>query len=862
MIILDFFNFIIGIILIFVTIAIFHPINRYKKLKSKEDQLFMQKTFITLLFFILILIITILSVLKIMNDPDTLFIIQVLLFNCYIINISLYNLCMSYELFNTYKNPVHFFNRLLKQQKHNYIQEFFIFIITIVVLGVDIFFYKKDKYDDIKDHIKNNDNKDNDIIKFYCNDSSIFIIIGKWKPFLLLLISLIGIIYCLRAKSIINKFCFKYQDKLLNFISKRTISNYLYLVYSLFYGLPVISDTKQKEFFNVFGSIFFMIVILLDYIVHLTIIASSKFCEYRLRKTLLGYLCSCFIKIPKYQGTGNNAPLVYESSINETTGLSTYQNETTTTLDIIANNANDKELVTTYKNGIFMEDYFVGYFDQILNIISSSMFKVYNSKYFSSQANEKILSSSIKIGVDMSSIGGSMQNLTTSNLGNNKTALSSNSELGDEIARFDIIKNMERDDLNRFREVLESGININNNNHFLNISIKSFFTSRCVESIYDQRLKGNKIANSLLSHLILNNTLKNKSIAYPNSNFWSLLSSNGKEEYFSSLKNTSIKTFDKNFTLDIFDSNDDEIVFNENKNKNCDISNLLDKYFAYVHGKGVNGTFIPSLLGVFKIKINNFKTLLIFITKNSLVENAPKSFYTYWQLIRFLNEKPQKIASSKFNSGSLVKDDPIFERSFQIENKKDNPNYNKIFVKNYSEFIDTVKNDIRFIKEIGSKNFDLLLMYYEFENTQKHEKQGKIKILQTNKGAEFIEESLPKGPLFDEDIAGSSINNLNNNFAKTPESIEAGNFLSMEGGFLDDNVFGGKNSNLKKSGNLLDIEEKININGIDGVFDSFNCLCFFTFENIFDLRKRFSSSNNYYDNFQNKVLVNFTEFKK
>ena len=121
---------------------------------------------------------------------------------------------------------------------------------------------------------------------------------------------------------------------------------------------------------------------------------------------------------------------------------------------------------------------------------------------------------------------------------------------------------------------------------------------------------------------------------------------------------------------------------------------------------------------------------------------------------------------------------------------------------------------------------------------------------------------MPKGPLFDEDIAGSSINNLNNNFAKTPESIEAGNFLSMEGGFLDDNVFGGKNSNLKKSGNLLDIEEKININGIDGVFDSFNCLCFFTFENIFDLRKRFSSSNNYYDNFQNKVLVNFTEFKK
>ncbi len=31
-------------------------------------------------------------------------------------------------------------------------------------------------------------------------------------------------------------------------------------------------------------------------------------------------------------------------------------------------------------------------------------------------------------------------------------------------------------------------------------------------------------------------------------------------------------------------------------------------------------------------------------------------------------------------------------------------------------------------------------MYYEYENTQKHEKQGVMKIKQTNVGVEFIEQ--------------------------------------------------------------------------------------------------------------------------
>ena len=850
MAILDFFNFIIGLLLFILTIIIFNPINKRKKLKIKEDQLFLQKTLLTAIFFGFIILISILFIFQ-AYDSKILYLLELFFFNFYIIAIVLYNFFLSYELYSTYINPVHFFNRLFKQKKYNYVPEFIIFFISFFVLAIDIFFsfyFKVYNY-----NIKYQESKGNGI--YFCNDSSIFIIIGgEWKGFIIIFLSIISLIILFRINSKIHRFSFKHQEKLYNLISKRKLNNGLYLVYGLFYVLPVVTGVTITEFYNIFGACFFMIIICNDFMMHISIISTTKFCEYSLKRTLLGYFCSCFYNPLKY--SGSSAPLVNETSINEVTGMSTFQNETTTALDINTVNPLDKELVSIYKNGIFVEDYFYHYFDQILNIITVSIFHAYNSNNFSSQANEQRLSTNIQIG-ELSSIGGTMQSINASNFVNNKTIINSQNDIGDETAIFNYKKNMEKDDFHRFKEVLENGINIKNNNNYLDINLKSFFTQRCVESIYEQKLKGRNIANSMLNHMILTNNAKNKNIDNPNSYYWSLFASNGKEEYFNKLKNTSIKTHDKNFTLDIFDSDDEEISFTD-KGKNNSLSILLDKYFTYIHGKGINGTFIPSLVGVFKIKINEFKTLLIFITRYSLVENVPKNYFTYWQLIRFLKQKPQKIASSQFNSGTLVKDDPIFERSFQIETKKDNPNYNKIFLKNYNDFLETIQSDIEFLKQCGVDNFDLLLMYYEYENTQKHEKQGAIKIKQTNFGTEIVEESLPKGGIFEE--GSTPISKFG---SKIPDSL-GGGFLSLGGGFLDDNEFGGgKNLNINANkGNLIDFDEKVNISGYDGVFDSFNCLCFFTFENVFDIRKRLSLSINYYNNFLNKIVENFTEYKK
>ena len=753
----------------------------------------------------------------------------------------IYNLLISIELYYTFNNPAHYFNRLFRQYKHNYLQELFIIIVTIVTIGLDFAICYKNLE-------KHSDEKIDDI------SLSFMVLNDEWKPFCIIILSIINLIVYGKIKSKVNKFYFTNQDKLVKVISRRSLNIYLYLIYGIFHIFPLIAkllddDSAKSEYFKLFSTLFFYIVIIDDYIIQISEIATSKFCEYRLKKTVLGYFCSCIYK-PRKPRTGAMQPLVNESSMDKS-DFSSFQNDFSNTLDLVSNSINDKELVNIYKNNIFIEDYYLGYFDQFLNIITASLYQVYNSKYFSTQANERNLTNKLKIE-DISAIGGNMKDTSVSAI-NTKAVVNAKNEIGEDTVRFNFDKNLHKDDLKRFEDVLENKFLVRNNNNYLDISINSYLTTRCVECIYDQKIKGKNVGDSLISHMILSNISKNRNPENPRANYWSLLASNGKEQYFNKLRNTSIKTFDKNFILDIFDTDDGDINFFE-KGINNSLAQLLDKYFTYIHGKGVNGTFIPSLVGIFKIKINNFKTLLIFITKNSIVENAPKSFFSYWQLLRILKGKPQKIASSQFSSrGSFIKDDPIFDRAFQIETIKDNPNYNKIGFRNYSEFQGIINSDIEFMRQVGAKNFDLLLMYYEYENTQKHEKQGAIKIRKTNKGAEFVEESMPKGFLDEE--GGTSLKEKKGSFD--------GDFLNFgKEGFLDEENFGGDNVNMRKVMKDIDSFDKSNMNGYEGLFDNFNCLCYFLFENIFDMRQRNSVNDEYYGNVKDNILKYFAESKK
>ena len=145
-IILEFINFLLGIGLIFFTIIIFSPLNKYKIFKVKEEQLLLQKTLITTIFFSLFLLFNLISFIS----PDLnkqFYLASNFLFNVFMIIIISYNFFMTLEIYNTYKNPVHYFNRLFRQYKFNYWEEIIIIIIGAITVSVDlgISYISKDK---------------------------------------------------------------------------------------------------------------------------------------------------------------------------------------------------------------------------------------------------------------------------------------------------------------------------------------------------------------------------------------------------------------------------------------------------------------------------------------------------------------------------------------------------------------------------------------------------------------------------------------------------------------------------------------------------------------------------------------------
>ena len=507
-ILLSLLDFLFGIILIFFTIIIFHPINKLKRYKVKEDQLFLQKTLITTIFFCLFLLLNLLSYFSDDLKKYT-YIASNFVFNAFVMILIIYNLLISIELYYTFNNPAHYFNRLFRQYKHNYLQELFIIIVTIVTIGLDFAICYKNLE-------KHSDEKIDDI------SLSFMVLNDEWKPFCIIILSIINLIVYGKIKSKVNKFYFTNQDKLVKVISRRSLNIYLYLIYGIFHIFPLIAkllddDSAKSEYFKLFSTLFFYIVIIDDYIIQISEIATSKFCEYRLKKTVLGYFCSCIYK-PRKPRTGAMQPLVNESSMDKS-DFSSFQNDFSNTLDLVSNSINDKELVNIYKNNIFIEDYYLGYFDQFLNIITASLYQVYNSKYFSTQANERNLTNKLKIE-DISAIGGNMKDTSVSAI-NTKAVVNAKNEIGEDTVRFNFDKNLHKDDLKRFEDVLENKFLVRNNNNYLDISINSYLTTRCVECIYDQKIKGKNVGDSLISHMILSNISKNRNPENPRANYWS-----------------------------------------------------------------------------------------------------------------------------------------------------------------------------------------------------------------------------------------------------------------------------------------------------------------------------------------------------
>ena len=676
----------------------------------------------------------------------------------------------------------------------------------------------------------------------YKNFYTPFILLDRWKWIILFLINIITLFYNFKFCFFISKFEFNKRNKLKKVLAKKIVLNFFYFIYNVYNLLTFDYLTKKVKIFSfgykiqvVIGSYIILAAIMIDTIIELSIISTTKFALYKLRHSLVG-LCGCLFSSDfgnilddtSFDDSLIMSEIDFEMA-NEEINYKEFENE----ISLMPKCPEDAELISIYKNNIYFEDYFLNFFDQYLNILMASLFKMYNSKLFSINAvnNEKLKE---EIGITESAIG-------VINNYSGTAEISDTRNKKDNCLTYYFRKKINKDPFISFKDILGP------NSEDLKVKISTYYTNECVLNISNSNLISKKIASSFVSHFIINKKKENE--GNPN-NFSSLTAANSKEEYFKNIKNFALKSYDKNFNIDFFETEDDEII-----PKN--ITDMIIKYFNYVQkGKGQTGTFLPLLIGIFKVKINNFKTILIFISRNTLVQNVPKKFFNYWQLVRFSREKPKKIASSKFTRRTIIKDDPLFERLFSKDLIQQNPELNKILLKNYYDFKETISNDIVFLKNNHLYYVNLLMMYYEYENTQKHEQDGAIKIRKTDANeAEIICVDNPQKAINEEE--GGEQDNINN---------DDKNKNMINDNIEDDDIFGDEVFDLTpESGkiydNLLDYSEKVNINAYEGSFDDFICMCFFSFENVFDTRTKFNITTQPYTLFEKKIVEYFEEFK-
>ena len=128
---------------------------------------------------------------------------------------------------------------------------------------------------------------------------------------------------------------------------------------------------------------------MIESIIELSIFSTTKFAQYILPRTVIGWFSKIFpsdFKTELGYGIGSLSKLEDISSLKDTSSYEEDDSENEKSL--IPKCSKDEELIYIYKNNIFIEDYFMSFFDQYLNILTASLFKIYNSKLFSEKEAE------------------------------------------------------------------------------------------------------------------------------------------------------------------------------------------------------------------------------------------------------------------------------------------------------------------------------------------------------------------------------------------------------------------------------------------------------------------------------------------
>ena len=955
-----FIIFLINLLIFLLALLIILSFKGNKPYKVKEDILFIEKQLLKTSILFLYLILFIYELLTEDEFMYNVFKTKIICFNIYIMLYFMNNLFKCLEDYYTYNNPIYYFNSLFHKTKFNFKYE----IISLFVSTIYSFSFFNDNFQTIIMLLNGNDN-DNDRYK-EINFKSPFIVLNIGGIIIMFLMNISILIMYIILKLKIKKIIFKAREKLLRIFNRQIIITFLYVIFiSLNCFVFSLEKNRDKEkdiqlFLNL-NSYLFLVIFLIDTLFELITYSTSKFAQYKLKNKMVNSIGSIFNRDKEVDHPSNSFldSMLENTSYNRSRVHNDDEEEDDENTLLMPLNSNDIELVLIYRNNIFIEDYFFYYYDYIMNITLSALFKVYTSKKFSPTAmhNNKlkkemsITESRILGPGDKNNDTYTSNNLTLKKTLTNEEDISIiDSETNKE--EFEFVRDSMRNDFCFSEEIFTNTLNDFSYDN-IKVTITSYFTAKCISNLFDKNITSKVMGESLTSHInndvneSENIKLDKRDISTQNLEipYHSILSCNAKEEYFLNLKNMMIRTYDKQLTFDIFETNDDEINLNEN-NSNKKIASMLDEYFSYVKGRGVSGTFLPIILGVFKVKINSFKTLLIYISFNSLIENSPSNSFSYWQLIRFSHDTTKKVASSKYRHNVLIGDDLIFDRKYALPSiKEDNDSsYNKIEIKNYLNFQDMIDHDIEFLSKSRCNYTNLLMMYFEYENTQKHEKEGAIKIRKINDKVEIINTAAPM-PIFKEDEEESDENIYIEDFSKKQDSENATIPISSEentekknnttsnkisvlnsvnvgsnsntsnnhkdkddinenldieisksvrnkddelkktmtdktaiqslfgslnsvNSIIDDTLMSfedttmsiTKNKKLMKSHNMLNYKEQIKINSYEGYFDDFNCLCLFSFENIFQLKSDYNCSSNNYNQLQKSIMSNFNDY--
>ena len=359
-----------------------------------------------------------------------------------------------------------------------------------------------------------------------------------------------------------------------------------------------------------------------------------------------------------------------------------------------------------------------------------------------------------------------------------------------------------------------------------NIFITPLFVKDSIETINLYKVNKYDIINSLLSH-----------------KFLSLLMTNSKRVFFKKLNNLIFKTYDNKLLIELHtDINSNNIDFND----------LIKRYFNHINYENIN-SFLCVLLGVFKIKINNLKEILIFVSKNPFIENVPRDFYIYWELMRFIIDKKKfhKVLSSKDRDSFII---PSREESF-ISGPNNRSNIFQL--EDYQIFHDTIKNDIEFLRSIYSSDFSLLVLYYEFETNKNVSKESKfINIKNKNTNDSNTDLIKVKANNNDSGFNFSPDNNYSNNIQDN--IIYTNNIFDID----KEVIITGEGK--KKIDEMSDIplysndsKSLIMKNGFESTFNNYKGIVYFRWDNIFYQKKK-GLMETFFSDYENAVIKYFS----